>query len=52
MIYVHKEYRLPTITAKNDGVESAGDVYAWFACHGEIIQQAVNLSTWKPDPEA
>jgi hypothetical protein len=50
IIFVHKEYRLPTITTKNDVVESAVDVYAWFACHRKIIQQAVNLSTWKPDP--
>jgi hypothetical protein len=47
---VGDEDGLTAVTPKNNVIESAGEMDAWFACHGEKIPQRLNLSTWKPDP--
>ena len=42
-VLVAKKYRLSTISAKYDVVESAGYVYAWFSCHVELLHQIKHL---------
>jgi hypothetical protein len=36
-IGIVNEYRLACVAAKNYMIESAGEMYAWFTCHGESI---------------
>ena len=45
-----KKNRLAPIAAKNDMVESAGNMNSRFARHAGNIPTLRNLSTWKPDP--
>ena len=36
-ISIINKYRLTCVAAKDDVIECTGEMYAWFACHGESI---------------
>jgi hypothetical protein len=50
IIFIRQKNILPAIAPQHDVINSAGNMDAWFACHGFIIRSKCFLSTWKPDP--
>lgn len=49
-VHVGKKYRLASVAAENDVVESTGEMNARFTCHGDKRAELVNLSTSRPYP--
>ena len=40
-VSIIKEYWITCVAAKDDVIDCAGEVYAWFTCHGERLADKV-----------